>query len=383
MKLFFLLSFLIAITPLFASPSQQELWAQIEQAEADNRIDDAVRLLQEAYLLPGPFTEEIEISLQAYSEVLQRPELMPVIAEQKQDESPSEWGFTIDVGGYAGQYSQNNSIEEYQETYSGVNASFNLDWTLIRGNLFHTFSAGLSLGENIPLSATGAYADDSSLAATYTIGPTASYTLLWKYFLLGVGLDLTLAQGEDATFAGSTYTSYVLLRHGNLRWTAGASAYGGPFTRDQFSVRTGIQRKISNGISMGTTLAYVAVLDSTSEWDDATLYRSYGGPEASVKLGWTSKTWYAEAGFNYGVFTCFQKDQWIDQSLMTVLAWKKQYTRIKLALTLGWNITENVLVNASISDQIRTYANMPESHPEYSLSQSQTLGGDLGLSYSF
>lgn len=383
MKLFYPLILLIAISPLFASPTQQELWAQIEEAESENRIEDAVRLLQEAYLLPGPFTEEIEISLQAYSEVLQRPELMPVIAEQKQADPSAEWGFIIDVGGYAGQYSQNNTVDEYQETYTGVNTSFNVDWTLIRGDLFHTFSTGLSLDENIPLSATGAYADDSSLAATYAIGPTASYTLLWKSFLLGVGFDLSLTQNEDATLAGSAYTSYVLLRYGNLRWTAGASVYGGPFTRDQFSVRTGIQRKISHGISIGSTLAYIAVLDTTSVWDDATLYRSYGGPEVSAKLGWTSKTWYAEAGFTYGTFTCFQKDQWIDQSLMTVLAWKKQYTRTKLALTLGWNITESVLVNASISDQIRTYANMPESHPEFSLSQSQTLGGDLGLSYSF
>lgn len=383
MKLFYPLILLIAISPLFASPTQQELWAQIEEAESENRIEDAVRLLQEAYLLQGPFTEEIEISLQAYSEVLQRPELMPVIAEKKQAEPSAEFGFTIDVGGYAGQYSQNNKLDEYQETYTGANTSFNVDWTLIRGDLFHTFSAGLSLDENLPLSATGVNADDSSLAATYAIGPTASYTLLWNSFLLGVGLDLTLTQNEDATLAGSAYTSYVLLRYGNLRWTAGASAYGGPYTRDQFSVRTGIQRKMSHGISIGSTLAYIAVLDTTSVWNDATLYRSYGGPEVSAKLGWTSKTWYAEAGFTYGIFTCFQKDQWIDQSLMTVLAWKKQYTRTKLALTLGWNITESVSISASISDHIRTYANMPESHPEFSLSQSQTLGGDLGLSYSF
>lgn len=359
-----------------AASSQQELWQEAQKAEDENRIEDAIRYLQEASKLQGEYTEEIEISLQAYAEVLGRPELMPQPKTERKTASESEWSALIEVGGYAGQYEQKNSWDDYTETYSGTTANLDVEYVVTKGRFLHTWFLGLALDENIPISATGLSASDSSLDAYYSLDPNLGYSMMWRRMLLGVSVDVSLVQNEDPAPAVSAFTSLTLLQYNSLRWNAGLSAYGGPFTKDQISARTSLSRKVSEGMVASLTLAYIASFDTSAGLDSAVLYQSGAGPELGAKFGWKEETWNLDLGVSYMVFTNFSKDEW------NGMIWTKQYNKTKMGANFGWDITDALGMMASLSYQVRLYPNMPTDHPEYYASDTRTVVADLGFSYA-
>lgn len=378
-----LLCALVAVP--FAAPTQEELWKQVEQAESEDRIEDAIVLLQQAVQLPGPYTEEIEISLQAYAEVLGRPELLSHTAAKVPEEggTTSEWGGSFELGGYGGLYQQGESGDEYREAYAGATGLLSIEYSRIRGDLLHTWSLSASVDEYIPIAAFGTDAEDSSLAKSYTIEPSLGYTLFWDRLLFGLSVDIPLVQEEDPSVAGSAWLSFALMRHGGLRWSLSTSAYGGPESRDQYSVRTTLNRKITEGVPASISAAYIVGIDTVSRQDVATLYESGAGPDFLVKLGWSSTSWRMETSAGYAIFTSFQKDSWTEATGGNSLTWKKQYVKTRFGLLLAWSLSESFEFALQGSYQVRKYPNMPTSHPESYRTNTSTIGGDLSLTYAF
>jgi len=332
--------FVTACSGLVFGASQAELWQKAQQAENDDRIDDAVGYLQQAVKLPGSNLEDVCLSLEAYAEVLKRPSIFPQKTCAKAPESPSSsqpidlsGNVTIDATATLSQ--QLAAKNRYDETGVTPSVSAGLDWSLEQGRLTHILSLAISAGEYLPLNRYDPYfLSTSPLAHTYSVTPSLSYTLFWNSFYASAGGELPFDQGY-AVVPGLFFSSgTTLLQWDNQKWKLSAQTYQSIGSNNSYALRTAWSRQVNEGITAALGLGFLLGIDTSSTirvpagaFTDSLLYfnsapqatglfntealhASSLGPEISGRIGYQGRNWHADIGASFSVQRALHKDSW-------------------------------------------------------------------------
>lgn len=208
---------LLLFASMLMAETQQAAYLRAMQAEEAGDISGAIRAFEEAVLLPGPYTEELQEIIQNYKLALGQD-----VADtlwNGGDESPLSYRFLGNLGFYGLHYEENGLGDDASENGGDLflSQAFYLDYSV--GNWIHSFG----------ISGTGDwFIANSHMPALDTcdwkVTLGLEYILVGPTILLSAGIDLNTAEDEDFSpaFYGWLEKDFVKMERSRIGVSTGA-----------------------------------------------------------------------------------------------------------------------------------------------------------------
>lgn len=199
------------LSTLLWAETQEEAYFRAMKAEEAGDVTSAVKAFEDAVALPGPYTAELQEILKSYYDAL----------GVKEDSASSALSFRFlgDVGFYGLRYDEMGSAKDAE--YGGdayLSLTPFVDYST--DNWIHSFGLGITgdwflMNDKMPALDTN----------DWTLAFGAEYSLVGQTLLLNAGVDLNLAEGEDASATFYGWLQKEFYRKGKDRFGAAGWAY--------------------------------------------------------------------------------------------------------------------------------------------------------------
>lgn len=204
------LSVILLLLASFAwSESQEDVYYRALKAEEANDLSLALKTFEEAVEIPGPYTDEIKGIIAMYYEALG--------LNEGTEESPWSFSFAGNLGFSGLQYWEEGAKSENGGKL-GLTLSPSLDY--MSGAWLHSFGASLS-GDYFLNNDNMSVLDTSD----WNMSLGLEYSLMGKNMMFDVGVDLELAEKEDAHPSFYAFGEYDFFKFEKQRIGVVASAY--------------------------------------------------------------------------------------------------------------------------------------------------------------
>ena len=326
--LFLLTSFLLAET-------QEDVYFRALKAEETGDVVLALRTFQDAFLIPGPYTDEIQDIIDKYNEALadddETDDGKVQDLSMKAPQRSVMFRSMGDIGQYWLHYNEFGDTLDYSDNGVNLFMSTSNFVDIVAGNWIHSFGVAVTgdfffLNTDMPVLDT----NDWSL----TLG--LEYTLVGKYLMIDVGADLNLAEDVNVYPSYFGWLEVDFAHWGKQRF---GSAYWGYYNTDgpvSAAAYLSWHRGSSYGWNADVFLGYR--MDADSIFDYKGYVRDY---EAAFETTFNHAMDSAEAVWDplndpehpnpfqdcidvYGVDSCFAM-YFTDPEALYNLYWKDKY----------------------------------------------------------
>lgn len=181
---------ILLLASVLMAETQQEAYYRAMQAEEAGDIPAALKSFEEAVLLPGPYTEEIQEIIEQYKLALGESESSD--DKTAGDESSLSFRFLGELGFYGLHYTENGWVNEVSENGGDLFLSLSSFADYTQGNYIH--SLGLSVSGDRFLNNDDMPALDT---CDWKVTLGLEYVLVAPFFLANVGVEFNKA-GEKS-----------------------------------------------------------------------------------------------------------------------------------------------------------------------------------------